>query len=258
MAIFQTNNEDVPIWKLSRDGKYLVKSAYYYILWRLLLITMIYVKLQIGPLFGLFIILNVWNLIRKGVPCLNTCPYCELNLENEWHIFFGCDQALTIWRNHGLWPLLHPLVSRAESTKDCIFLVLNNLIGVKVDKFTSTIWALWKMRNEKVWNHAELPIPYTLQSAMQSIREWQRARIAPLSANVFSIAQHDTRWYSPPIGNLKCNLGTTIFNDDHNYGISTCIWNHSGQVAVEMTDHFHNLTTPQEQKQWLYTKLFYG
>ncbi|KAG5091707.1 hypothetical protein JHK82_050485 [Glycine max] len=56
------------------------------------------------------------------------------------------------------------------------------------------------MRNEKVWNHAELPIPYTLQSAMQSIREWQRARIAPLSANVFSIAQHDTRWYSPPIG----------------------------------------------------------
>lgn len=59
MAIFQTNNEDVPIWKLSRDGKYLVKSAYYYILWRLLLITMIYVKLQISPLFGLFIILNV-------------------------------------------------------------------------------------------------------------------------------------------------------------------------------------------------------
>ncbi|KAJ1438415.1 Reverse transcriptase zinc-binding domain [Sesbania bispinosa] len=99
------DREDELIWKLSRDGKFSVKSAYYHVtesmrdnshlkvtgewktLWRLRVPNR--AKLLLWRMLRGCLHVRV-NLQRKGVNCPTMCPFCETNIENEWHLFLGC------------------------------------------------------------------------------------------------------------------------------------------------------------------------
>jgi hypothetical protein len=99
------HGEDIPIWKLSRNGIYSVKSAYYHLmeviidnnhlkvegnwtkLWKLCVPTK--VKFFIWRLLRGCIPVRS-RLVQKGVQCNNKCPHCNNFEENEWHCFFGC------------------------------------------------------------------------------------------------------------------------------------------------------------------------
>ncbi|KAJ1411565.1 Reverse transcriptase zinc-binding domain [Sesbania bispinosa] len=105
ITLLSLEMEDTLIWKLSRDGRFSVKSAYFHITetmtdnshlrvqgdWKYLS------RLKVPNCVKVF----TWrtlrgclparaNLQKKGVPCPATCPLCEDALENEWHLFFGC------------------------------------------------------------------------------------------------------------------------------------------------------------------------
>ncbi|KAJ1386893.1 Reverse transcriptase zinc-binding domain [Sesbania bispinosa] len=110
------DREDSLIWKLSKDGRYSVKSAYYHITenmvdnshykvqgdWKTLW------KLKVPNCVKLFLwrllrgcLPTRMNLQRKGVSCPATCAFCESALENEWHVFFGCMNNIACWQKAG-------------------------------------------------------------------------------------------------------------------------------------------------------------
>jgi len=33
------------------------------------------------------------RLQDKGVQCMNSCPFCETNYENDYHVFIGCEEG---------------------------------------------------------------------------------------------------------------------------------------------------------------------
>lgn len=96
MRLFRLHNEDKLLWKHSKDGRFSVKSAYYFIMETLIGNTHLRVpgewyniwRLRVPQKVKLFL----WRVIRgclptrmklqgKGVLCPSTCPLCETNME---------------------------------------------------------------------------------------------------------------------------------------------------------------------------------
>jgi len=58
------------------------------------------------------------RLQDKGVQCTDSCPFCETNYENDWHVFIGCDEAKIVWISAGRWHLVQNAAAVAASLAD--------------------------------------------------------------------------------------------------------------------------------------------
>ena len=104
------------IRKFSPTGDYTVRSAYHNTMENILDTDhlrcegdlMLIWKLQVPPKIKHFLwrllrgcLATQSNLIRKNVKCPLTCVCCDVNIENEWHLFFVCDHAQNCWQAAG-------------------------------------------------------------------------------------------------------------------------------------------------------------
>ncbi|KAH1199643.1 hypothetical protein GmHk_18G052951 [Glycine max] len=61
--------------------------------------------------------------------------------------------------------------------KECLFDLLTSFTTKDHDEhIASTLWCLWRRRNEVVWENSVTPIPISLQLSINTARDWQRAR----------------------------------------------------------------------------------
>ncbi|KAJ1404858.1 SPX domain [Sesbania bispinosa] len=181
------DREDSLIWKLSKDGRYSVKSAYYHITenmvdnshykvqgdWKTLW------KLKVPNCVKLFLwrllrgcLPTRMNLQRKGVSCPATCAFCESALENEWHVFFGCMNSIVCWQKAGMWQLLEQPVSVSEGFQETAFFLLSSLQYNMKHKFAMVLWSLWKQRNEKVWEGVQRATSKVVTRAQEAFTDW--------------------------------------------------------------------------------------
>ncbi|KAJ1419155.1 Reverse transcriptase zinc-binding domain [Sesbania bispinosa] len=175
MPLMNTEREDELIWKLSRDGKFSVKSAYYHVtecmidnshlkepgewklLWRLGVPNK--VKMLLWRLLRGCLPVRT-NLQRRGVRCPATCPLSEAGLENEWHTFFGCSYSVQCCQESGFLHELEDAIMSSEGCKEIVFQLLRVLPLQDKRAFVMIFWSLWKRRNLKVW-----------EGVMQSVRD---------------------------------------------------------------------------------------
>lgn len=47
----------------------------------------------------------------------NDCSLCEAGIENDWHLFFGCNHARAIWQASGFWSVIATKVDANEGIK---------------------------------------------------------------------------------------------------------------------------------------------
>jgi len=92
------------------------------------------------------------RLQDKSVPCTVSCPFCQTNYENDWHVFIGCEEAKSVWQTAGLWELIRDTVNNATSFADCFFSSLRRLTSDKSNDIALMFWCLWRHRNDKVWD----------------------------------------------------------------------------------------------------------
>lgn len=78
------------------------------------------VKIQLGR-SARGVLLCRYNLRQRHVQCPAECPWCEDAEESEWHLFFGCPQAESVWRQVGLWNQIQHVVMDADGYRDCVF-----------------------------------------------------------------------------------------------------------------------------------------
>jgi len=166
MVLLNREGEDKRIWKFSQQGHYTVKSAYRYametlvdneeyripgewnIIWKMKLPQRVKVFLW-RALRG--VLPTRMRLQDKGVPCTDSCPHCETNYENDWHVFIGCEEAKKVWQAAGLWGKIEEVAGSATSFADCIFSLLCRLTSNMRNDMAMMLWCLWCRRNDKVW-----------------------------------------------------------------------------------------------------------
>jgi hypothetical protein len=134
--------EDVPLWRLSKNGNYTVRSAYYHLMkviidnnhlkeegnWKKLWKLNIPNKVKIFLWRALRGCLRVKErLIPKGVQCDPKCFCCDVNGENEWHCFFGCKAAQEVWMESELWERLNHQIEQAAGFKQLVFHLIESI-----------------------------------------------------------------------------------------------------------------------------------
>lgn len=106
------HDEDTIIWKVSKEGKYSVKSTYFLVMKNLVNNASLRVpgdwitvwNLNIPQKIKLFLCKILRNclpsrerLSTKGVQCPILCLLCNSNPESTRHVFFGCTHAREVW-----------------------------------------------------------------------------------------------------------------------------------------------------------------
>jgi len=118
------------------------------------------------------------RLQTRGVsypPCCNYCKF-NTNLENHWHIFFGCDQVKKVSDATGLWNTVHTSMQEAQSTTNLIFNLIDTLPEDLKRTLVITSCGIWKRRNEKIWENKTLPPSILVSHSLQFLAEWSKAR----------------------------------------------------------------------------------
>ncbi|KAJ1418166.1 Ribonuclease H-like superfamily [Sesbania bispinosa] len=255
------DREDSLIWKLSKDGRYSVKSAYYHITenmvdnshykvqgdWKTLW------KLKVPNCVKLFLwrllrgcLPTRMNLQRKGVSCPATCAFCESALENEWHVFFGCMNSIACWQKAGMWQLLEQPVSVSEGFQETAFFLLSSLQYNMKHKFAMVLWSLWKQRNEKVWEGVQRATSEVVTRAQEAFTDWNCVKSCGEVGITSVVTSHNFCWFPPQAGRVKCNVDAALFADQNGFGVGLCLRDDKGQYIKSNVLYHHGSPPPRE------------
>ncbi|KAJ1413802.1 SGNH hydrolase superfamily [Sesbania bispinosa] len=170
------------------------------------------------------------NLQRKRVSCPATCPLCDAGLENEFHIFFGCDHSIQCWQASGLWGDVERVASGSEGFQETMMSLLKNLSTQKKRESVMLMWALWKRKNVKVWDGVLNDTFETMCHARQVLGDWDRIH------NKSNPSELQSMCWSPPQGDrLKCNCDASMFKELNSFGIGLCIRDEKGKFIRAKT-----------------------
>ncbi|KAJ1433914.1 Reverse transcriptase zinc-binding domain [Sesbania bispinosa] len=234
------SRDDELIWKLSRDGKFSVKSAYFHVSESLIDNSHLIVRGDWSLLWRLRIPnrakLLMWrvlrgclpvrtNLQRREVKCPATCPLCEEGLENEFHAFYGCRHNIQCWKESGCWREMETVVWESEGYQEATFHLLRSSPLSQKREFVLMVWALWKQRNIKVWEGELKSVQDTTWHAKETLEEWEKAHKRPND-------MHDTQgwvWIPPQPNRVKCNVDAALFSEERSFGVGLCLRDDQGR-----------------------------
>ncbi|GAU48919.1 hypothetical protein TSUD_301740 [Trifolium subterraneum] len=252
-SIFQiplqlTNEEDVPIWRFSRNGKYSVRSAYYQLmeviidnnhlreegnwtkLWKLNVPNKVKIFLW-RSLRGCLPVKE--RLIPKGVQCDSKCICCDVSGENEWHCFFGCKAAQEVWIESEFWESLHQKIEAAVGFKQLVFSLIESMDSKSMAQVAMLLWTLWWRRNQLCWND-KLPSVFEVRRrARDALEDWLKVRGKGTRQQPIVTHEAERKWCKPQPGTLKCNIDAACFVNANQFCIGACIRDADGDLLAE-------------------------
>ncbi|XP_062080209.1 uncharacterized protein LOC133784961 [Humulus lupulus] len=195
------NEADTWYWKMDRLGHYTVKSAHLLtqqrertevdqeasVYWKKLW------KLSIPPKVKTFLwqastdcLPTKCNLQLKGVPVSDLCPFCNTCPESIPHVLLSCSFSQVCWNILGV---------QIDPDDPGVFVVqlakiLENTHAENLLHIPMLCWALWKSRNELIWNQKGAEAPDIVTLARVTLEQWKNAqdRSFDLSLDRFSFA----------------------------------------------------------------------
>ncbi|XP_045791279.1 uncharacterized protein LOC123885984 [Trifolium pratense] len=199
-------DEDVPIWRFSKNGIYSVRSAYYQLMEAIIDNTHLRVEgdsMKIWRTLGGCLPVR---LLQKGVQCEPNCPCCASATENECHCFIGCDVAQEVWREMGDRETMEQYVWNAQGHVELFFTLLQDLDSERMARNVMTLWMIWWRRNQKCWHDNLHSTSEVKQRATESLDDWLRVhcRQEHSSLNASRVVQQN--WTKPQQGSFKCNM----------------------------------------------------
>ncbi|XP_021971099.1 uncharacterized protein LOC110866053 [Helianthus annuus] len=121
------------------------------------------------------------GLIHRGVPLADgLCPRCGLEKEDSDHLFVSCLWSKCVWWNIMAW-IRVSFPADIKKLNDLISF-FKNQPGGKIWKkvihsiVLGTVWRIWLVRNEKVFNNRFIPILKTVESIQEDVFCWLNIR----------------------------------------------------------------------------------
>ncbi len=207
---------DVLIWAGTKRGTFSVKSAYRLqsanhnsqaasssssasaqSLWSAIW------AVQVSPKVKLFVWKACQNIIptqtklfEKGITHSFSCLWCEDEPETSDHILWGCEFAHKVWNSCPVPIGIHQRSLRLFT--DVIGSFISDLQSPVLEIAFTTAWALWKARNESVWE-AKIPVVDAIcQEAVVLASDFLDAQSKTLVPMVG--VEGPSRWQRPPSG----------------------------------------------------------
>jgi hypothetical protein len=162
------------------------------------------------------------RLEDKGIQCPLTCVVCNDSKEDLDHICFNCPFDVQVWQQLGFWTVIQQTRDNTGSVAECIFALLQHYNADNSQRFTVTLWSLWKHRNLKLWQDVDESATQVIDRVHHLIEDWQSANsvtqdAAPPRAIPHGVqrdgnntAPRSMAWQLPPRGRLKCNIDASF------------------------------------------------
>ncbi|KAL8469023.1 hypothetical protein ACS0TY_032010 [Phlomoides rotata] len=118
------------------------------------------------------------NLIRRGIILddeAKICQLCKVREENIRHLFFECKVSYQIWCNIIKW-LGVSMVFHVNPSSH--FMMFENCMGrgkkakVAASIWTGIVWNIWSLRNEVIFNKAEINVERETIKLKANVRNW--------------------------------------------------------------------------------------
>ena len=95
-------------------------------------------------------------------------------------------------------------------------------------------WAIWKARNELVWNEHTTPVAELCQQAAGSALDFLESRSMHTESFTPSNGLPELKWKPPEGMNYKLNFSCKLGNDPYQVGLGVLVRDSSGLVAASM------------------------
>ncbi|GAU26279.1 hypothetical protein TSUD_224710 [Trifolium subterraneum] len=178
------------------------------------------------------------RLRERYVPCPSECPLCLNDMEDDWHVFFGCSDSRQVWNEAG------------KETKEIAGTV------------AAIAWCIWHNRNNWLWNGTKDSAKGVALMAAHMIGEWravnmhqqqqqhlittvtsQTQQTAAASSRSSVVTGNQMVWQCPRDGWLKCNVDASFSQASGHTGWGWCLRNSNGVfVAAGTNMSTHKLT----------------
>jgi hypothetical protein len=260
--------DDRLIWKAEKNGHYSVRSAYRLCVEVLTDSTHLrrdgywqgIWRLKVPPKIKNL----VWRICRnvvptrrrlqdKGVQCPLDCVICSGPEEDLDHIYFNCPFSIQVWQHIGFWNVIQQTRANTGSMADCLFALLQRYNNENSQRFTATLWSLWKHRNLKLWQDVNESEAQVIDRAFHLIEDWNTANATirsqtpsrapscgelPAPSGMASSSSPPSVWQRPLQGRLKCNVDASFSNSLNRTGIGMCIRDAEGTFVLAKTLNF--------------------
>ncbi|XP_062104232.1 uncharacterized protein LOC133815403 [Humulus lupulus] len=211
---FDTNSEDHWYWRLERLGHYSVKSAHALLQKN---------KLPVSSAENLAFWKNLWQLDIP--PKVKNFLCCR---ESTIHILVSCSFSRNCWRYIGI---------SVESEVDLSFpswfsQILSKPHGPSLNLIPMLCWALWKSRNDLIWNQRSMEVAEIVSLARNSLSQWKSAqdRTFDLSLGLVLSSDGNAIWSPPPPGFIKVNSDAALFSSPDRFSFAIVARNQSGEL----------------------------
>ena len=233
------NREDSIIWGFTKNGIYSTRSGYH--------LTETLVALQapdncVIPPVEKKLWSNIWKikapsklkhffwrslsgalavkerLQTRGIQIDATCQSCGAGTESICHVLFLCNKAQQMWE------LANIPIPPAGFSANSVFLNIYHLVGVMNNSKLEmsirravpwVLWQIWKARNSLAFKNTSLSPRQAVRTAFEEAELWFLANSPQRDSEPTPTVK---TWIKPPIGTLKCNVGSSWVCDQRNCG----------------------------------------
>ncbi|CAN6310233.1 unnamed protein product [Urochloa humidicola] len=225
VQIINHNHDDYLCWESSTSGSCTAKDAYLALLTQLppsttnqgsralpqpilVILTKVWKHKYLQPRYKTF----AWRLLRQALATAkrasrfsqnidNKCAYCG-RVEDDNHLFFSCDFSRAVWFAGTPSIRTDQLPQGNQGVQQEVsYLFSNNISLQEIQRIFTTLWYIWKARNDLRFNNKSWKVSSILHAVQADIH----------TTNSY-IADHNTQQILPQIPNLQINSVNTPTN----------------------------------------------
>lgn len=103
------------------------------------------------------------------------CPVCGgSNLgETTWHLIVDCSFVVRYCKESGLWAKLDAMCYEVDNHTDFFMRALCNFASKEAMRMIGVAWAIWRHRNQVVWEGKHSTPVQVVFAATSFMEEWQ-------------------------------------------------------------------------------------
>ncbi|GAU22461.1 hypothetical protein TSUD_123480 [Trifolium subterraneum] len=176
-----------------------------------------------------------YRLLERRVECNLNCPVCDVEIEDEIHIFFMCAVARDSWCAAGLSSVLHNDAYQQSNAMDRIFAMCSNESSDIVGRVAMLLWCIWQNRNDKLWNDNVQTPRQIGRYAFDAWSDWYSVHKLQSNSESRTTEAGLVRWEKPALSWVKCNVDVALVPGSRRTSVRLCFRNNRGQVMAGLT-----------------------
>ncbi|XP_074351477.1 uncharacterized protein LOC141690587 [Apium graveolens] len=170
---------------------------------------------------------------QKRVPVNVQCPIYLNGEESITHCLVNCPFARMCWDI----VLPDAQVSQIGTFEGWLGEVFQRNNHNKCAEVVTVCWAIWRHRNDVVWNKRYSNVNRVVALAKQYLLQWKFAQVNYSNASSRCEVQGDgaITWVRPQGNSIKVTVDAALFTDRNEYGVGLVARDAQGQVVAART-----------------------